>query len=64
MIQNKIKLKLTKRLHLINGCGTVHDRDVNAAVNTLIAGLGERPETLRESGLKSYSSCYCKELYT
>lgn len=34
------KAGLSVRQWLCSGCGTQHDRDVNAATNTLIAGLG------------------------
>jgi putative transposase len=36
-------------------CGTIHDRDTNSAVNTLISGLGSSHETFRENGLKLYN---------
>ena len=48
MIQRQLKLKLTKvqeltlsvRQWTCTVCGTDHDRDCNAAKNTLIAGAG------------------------
>ena len=45
---------LAVRVWVCEVCGISHDKDINSAVNTLITWLGESPETLRESGPKSY----------
>jgi len=36
----KWRIELSVRHWRCIGCGTLHDRDQNAAVNTLIAGAG------------------------
>ena len=40
--------QLSVRSWVCAGCGTAHDRDVNAAVNTLMIGLGISLESTRE----------------
>jgi transposase len=40
---------LSVRQWVCSACGADHDRDVNAAVNTLIAGVGITPERRRET---------------
>ena len=44
----KAKLSLNERVYTCDGCGLVMDRDLNAAVNILVAGSA--PETLNAHG--------------
>ena len=44
----KAKLSLSERVYRCDGCGLVMDRDLNAAVNILVAGSA--PETLNAHG--------------
>lgn len=44
----KAKLSLAERVYRCNGCGLVMDRDLNAAVNILVAGSA--PETINAHG--------------
>ena len=44
----KAKLSLNKRVYTCDGCGLVMDRDLNAAVNILVAGSA--PETVNARG--------------
>ena len=44
----KAKLSLNERVYTCDGCGLVMDRDLNAAVNILVAGSA--PETLNARG--------------
>ncbi|MBI5633821.1 MAG: transposase, partial [Nitrospirae bacterium] len=40
---------LSVRLWTCSSCGTTHDRDVNAAINTLNAGVGTTHEKVRHA---------------
>ena len=44
----KAKLSLAERVYRCDGCGLVMDRDLNAAINILVAGSA--PETLNARG--------------